>query len=210
MRFSTRRILIAAITTKLIVTGFFWQRSYNVDDSWPVHTYDHGLKFASWHGRLFLYIYNLPRKEKCVFYLNIPMVGLQYEAPDRAGAALWNDWQQKINGLTARDYISWGSIIFSEESISNGFGFGIKALTFPDHTASATVISIPFWFISLILLLWILMLAAAQPLRTYLRRYRGRCGSCNYDLRAHRPGDRCPECGTEVPTPAGGKIAPLV
>jgi hypothetical protein len=28
------------------------------------------------------------------------------------------------------------------------------------------------------------------------RREQGRCLKCGYDLRAHRAGDRCPECGT--------------
>lgn len=31
------------------------------------------------------------------------------------------------------------------------------------------------------------------------RRTRGLCEACGYDLRAHKPGDRCPECGTPVP-----------
>ena len=25
------------------------------------------------------------------------------------------------------------------------------------------------------------------------------CPICNYDLRAHKPGQKCPECGTEIP-----------
>ena len=25
------------------------------------------------------------------------------------------------------------------------------------------------------------------------------CPNCNYDLRAHKPGQKCPECGTEIP-----------
>jgi len=29
----------------------------------------------------------------------------------------------------------------------------------------------------------------------------GRCPKCGYDLRAHRPGEKCPECGSPVPTP---------
>ncbi len=32
------------------------------------------------------------------------------------------------------------------------------------------------------------------------RRFRsGMCRACGYDLRAHHPGQRCPECGTPVP-----------
>jgi len=27
----------------------------------------------------------------------------------------------------------------------------------------------------------------------------GKCPICAYDLRAHKPGDKCPECGTTVP-----------
>jgi len=27
----------------------------------------------------------------------------------------------------------------------------------------------------------------------------GHCAKCGYDLRAHRPGQRCPECGTPIP-----------
>jgi hypothetical protein len=29
-----------------------------------------------------------------------------------------------------------------------------------------------------------------------------KCNACGYDLRAHKAGERCPECGTEVPGPA--------
>jgi len=32
------------------------------------------------------------------------------------------------------------------------------------------------------------------------RRRLGLCEKCSYDLRAHKPGDRCPECGTVIPT----------
>jgi hypothetical protein len=28
---------------------------------------------------------------------------------------------------------------------------------------------------------------------------RGLCPICNYDLRAHRPNQKCPECGTQIP-----------
>jgi hypothetical protein len=41
------------------------------------------------------------------------------------------------------------------------------------------------------------------PLLLFLRRSRrpapGFCSTCGYDLRAHHPGEKCPECGTVIP-----------
>jgi hypothetical protein len=35
---------------------------------------------------------------------------------------------------------------------------------------------------------------------------RGKCQECGNDLRAHRPGDKCPECGTVIPAPGPATI----
>ncbi len=32
----------------------------------------------------------------------------------------------------------------------------------------------------------------------------GKCPTCSYDLRAHHPGQKCPECGTPIPPPSPG------
>jgi hypothetical protein len=34
-----------------------------------------------------------------------------------------------------------------------------------------------------------------------------RCRKCHYDLRAHKAGERCPECGTEIPTVPSATIS---
>jgi hypothetical protein len=53
---------------------------------------------------------------------------------------------------------------------------------------------------------WVLVIVtavAAWGIKLWRRRKRtpfpGLCPMCSYDLRAHKPGDRCPECGTAVP-----------
>lgn len=50
-----------------------------------------------------------------------------------------------------------------------------------------------------------LFLAAFEALRRALRRRRGQCPICAYDLRAH-PSDRCPECGTLLPAPSAESV----
>ena len=61
-------------------------------------------------------------------------------------------------------------------------------------------IAVPHWLL--------ILLSAAAPAwwlwHTLSRWQRSRCklrccSRCGYDLRAHNPGDRCPECGTAVP-----------
>jgi len=64
---------------------------------------------------------------------------------------------------------------------------------------------------------WIV--AAAVPIlgfiffAPYTRRYEYRrhhrlCVNCRYDLRTHNPGDKCPECGTRVPSLNPGTLDP--
>jgi len=58
--------------------------------------------------------------------------------------------------------------------------------------------TVPLWFL--------LLLSLILPIRWLWLTFRRRkaiderlCESCRYDLRAHLPGQRCPECGTVIP-----------
>ena len=66
-------------------------------------------------------------------------------------------------------------------------------------------VSLPVWAA--------LMLTAVLPGWWVYRRIRpkilptGLCPTCRYDLRAHQPGQKCPECGTLIPAPNPATIA---
>jgi hypothetical protein len=50
---------------------------------------------------------------------------------------------------------------------------------------------------------WGVILVLPGSLRRVLRRCRGRCIRCDYDLRGLTPGKQCPECGAFIPSARG-------
>jgi hypothetical protein len=57
-------------------------------------------------------------------------------------------------------------------------------------------------FVAVIALATMLFLFTLMNLRDNIqgiRRLKGQCPACGYDLRAHSAGERCPECGASVP-----------
>jgi hypothetical protein len=60
-----------------------------------------------------------------------------------------------------------------------------KAFTLPYWPPTLLFAAIPLWWF----------------LHTRRRATPGHCRQCNYDLRAHAPGQKCPECGTVIETP---------
>lgn len=91
-----------------------------------------------------------------------------------------------------------------------GFGFrqAPRFLLWKDTAEkSATFIIMPIW--------GVVIIAAVIPVlwgigfqRRYSRRQLGCCLQCGYDLRAHQPGQKCPECGTPVSARIRGNTSP--
>ncbi|MCL2639391.1 MAG: hypothetical protein FWD53_00950 [Phycisphaerales bacterium] len=46
---------------------------------------------------------------------------------------------------------------------------------------------------------WIFVARWRKAHDRYQRWKTNHCIACGYDLRAHKPGDKCPECGTLIP-----------
>ena len=84
-------------------------------------------------------------------------------------------------------------------SFRHRLGFGYARRTFPPRPFGEVTVTFPLWLIVLALVAPVAL--GRRALRSSLRRARGLCLSCGYDLRAS-PG-RCPECGMAAPvTPA--------
>jgi len=62
-------------------------------------------------------------------------------------------------------------------------------------------IVIPYWAPILLfsLPLWFFAASWRKAREQHRRRKNNLCLHCAYDLRAHHPGDKCPECGTLIP-----------
>ncbi|MCL2646213.1 MAG: hypothetical protein FWD61_04300 [Phycisphaerales bacterium] len=62
---------------------------------------------------------------------------------------------------------------------------------------------VPYWapIVLLSLPLWFFVARWRKANEQHQRRKNNLCLHCGYDLRAHHPGDKCPECGTRIPQP---------
>ncbi len=72
-----------------------------------------------------------------------------------------------------------------------------SAFAIAGHTAALYAIVLPIPLLALPFaiapILWIRRRVRLRPQPDHL------CAKCSYDLRAHHPGDKCPECGTPIP-----------
>lgn len=87
-------------------------------------------------------------------------------------------------------------------SIFYRMGFAYAHSRWPGVMESRGVV-MPAWIVALVLAIPPVRFLWSLPRRLRARRARlqGACSNCLYDLRAHRPGDKCPECGTAITKP---------
>ena len=68
----------------------------------------------------------------------------------------------------------------------------------PSPRGNPLVVTIPFYVP--IIVFGLLSRYTYKKWRSSLQKAAGCCPHCGYDLRSHAPGDKCPECGTPIPT----------
>jgi hypothetical protein len=86
-------------------------------------------------------------------------------------------------------------------SLSIMWGFGLFIYKLP-----AEFLLIPSVFLTAVVGPLALILEWARRRQKKLKaEMAGKCPHCSYDLRAHQPGDKCPECGTPIATSADSK-----
>ena len=94
---------------------------------------------------------------------------------------------------------SWSYLTWNKRDGSDGVStLGVRLLASFGVSAYHFFLLIPFSYLALLFaLLPALAFRAIRRRRRSLARV-GLCAKCGYDLRAHGPGDKCPECGTPV------------
>ena len=104
--------------------------------------------------------------------------------PDGYRPAIWNDAGSRYPASSIyRCFVLAGCGYWS---LSDGYG------------QDEIDIYIPFWAVGAVYVLLVGGVCLRRR-RRIKRAMRNICLKCGYDLRAHRPGQRCPECGTPIP-----------
>ena len=104
----------------------------------------------------------------------------------RATDPVWSLWS----------YLTWNTPD-PDSSFTAPTFLGVSWLDPTLDGPSETTVFIPFSYLAI--LFSILPLLAFRSIRRQRRLARvGHCSKCGYNLCAHKPGDKCPECGTPV------------
>ena len=87
------------------------------------------------------------------------------------------------------------------EVIPNPFATIPNTVLFWLFTRFGLWVLLPGCILRIVLMIpgWIFMSRWRKRYDRYQRWKNNHCIECNYDLRAHHPGDDCPECGTPIP-----------
>lgn len=102
----------------------------------------------------------------------------------------------RMSGCDDGDYSHWTE----DRNLGIRFGTFIAGDAYSPIWTLHTGTMFPIWSLS-VLSACLLAYETARGLRYYRRLDTGACPTCGYDIRAHKPGDKCPECGIVIASP---------
>jgi len=179
-----RRILFhaaaAGAALLLLAVLAFWPLSYFRYDRVAYRGPDGGYSVFSWAGRLGVSTGNYPYARGEFSHANF----------ESDAARAWEAWSYMTSGVEATPGFR-----------TRRFLGGEYRVTVPGNTFyPAHIILVPYSSLAILLTfvpaIWLL---TRKRRRRHDRLAKGLCLECGYDLRAHRPGAKCSECGTATP-----------
>ncbi len=167
-------LLTALSCCFLVLVVVFWFRSITVGDSLTWHRSPRQIDALSLNG---------------VMQIGWGEIVSPFPSPEGWTGSFW-PFHRSVDRITADGSLWSGTWL--------GFLYEQTHRRTPTIAIDYIDVRIPYWFLA-----FVMIVLPVWKIAKYVRRRRkrdaGACLTCGYDLRAHRPGDKCPECGTPVP-----------
>jgi|GEM_PF-1483814 len=180
-----RKAIIALLTLAGLATTVAWATSYDAGPPerprWPVK-----FAYSWWDAQEFLCIMSIRG------WLRIGIL----QSTDPAGSLLAPDARDRVKQFQYDLSASperWSSS-GGREAPWSGF---VQTASYKNQSRKATVIAVSHWLVCVIFLTYPTIVFIRGSLQRSLRRKRGLCIRCGYDLAGNVSGT-CPECGASI------------
>jgi len=157
-----------------LIFAFLWFRSYFIRDR-----IEHGERY--WGGRDWIL-------ESGCGHISVSHV---------IGSPLFWHTAPEHSSALCRQWINFD--LPWERQIADWIGFSWRySAEWPTPRSNTIHITTPYWFWTFVALAPVVLHVRRERRRRYRQANPTLCLKCSYDLRAHQPGQRCPECGTRI------------
>ena len=95
-------------------------------------------------------------------------------------------------------WASWMQMAMHGSQVCGFGGTWASGIPYSGYVEDVQHLQLPDWFVIAVALLPSVLCGLLIIRDRKRRASQGFCPNCRYDLRAHKPGDRCPECGAPI------------